>query len=92
MELIMSDEAESSLGERLLQGVRNLWNEVNGQGKVLDHHGQEIEALKVRMRSLESQVHGLKSSKGKALANNSRLRAAVTEAESKLQQIDSRLN
>lgn len=88
----MIDEAESSLGERLLQGIINLWNEVNSQGKVLDHHGREIQALKIRMRSLESQVHGLKSSKGKSIANNSRLRAAVTEAESKLQQINSRLN
>ena len=88
----MSDEAVSSLGERILQGVQNLWNEINGQGKVLDHHGQEIEVLKIRMRSLERQVHGLKSSKGKALANNFRLRAAVTEAESKLQQVESYLN
>ena len=88
----MSDEAVSSLGEKLLQSVRNLWTDVNGNGRVLDHHGQEIEALKTRMRSLESQVHGLKSTKGKALANNARLNAAINEAESKLQQIDSKLN
>jgi len=88
----LSDEAETSLGERLLQGVKNLWSEVNSQAKVLDHHGHEIEALKARMDGLESQVHGLKSSKGKALANNSRLRAAVEEAESKLSQIGNVLN
>ncbi len=88
----MSDEAESSLGERLLQAVRNLWQEVNGQSKVLDHHGQEIEALKGRMLTLERQVHGLKSSKGRALANNARLKASVTEAEDKLRQIGNSLN
>jgi len=32
----MSDEGASSLGEMLLQGVRNLWNEVSRHGKILD--------------------------------------------------------
>ncbi len=45
---MMSDEADSSLGEKLLQGVKNLWSEVNSQGKVLNHHGQEIDALRSR--------------------------------------------
>ena len=34
-------------------------------------------------------MHGLKPSKGKGIAMNARLRAAVDEAESKRQQIDS---
>jgi hypothetical protein len=88
----MSDDAASSLGEKLLQAVLNLWNEVNGHGKILDHHGQEIEALKVQMKTLESKVHGLKTSKGKALAKNARLRIAIDEAEGKLRQIDAKLN
>ncbi len=88
----MTDEADSTLGEKLLYAVGNLWNEVNGQGKVLDHHGGEIAGLQVQMKKLKSQVHGLKSSQGKARASNSRLGAALDEAETKLQQIDSRLN
>lgn len=88
----MGDEAESSLGERLLQGVRNLWNEVNRHDKVLDHHGVEIENLKSKLRRLESQVHGLKSSKGKLLASNTRMRENIREAEEKLQRINNVLN
>lgn len=89
---MMSDEADSSLGEKLLQGVKNLWSEVNSQGKVLNHHGQEIDALRSRLRALESQVHGLKSSKGRAIANNARLKGSLTEAEVKLQKIAQTLN
>lgn len=88
----MSDEAESNLGRRLLQSVENLWRDVNGHGKVLDHHGQQIEALKTQMRSLKSQVHGLKTSKGIAVARNASLRASISEAEDKLDQIRSTLN
>ena len=88
----MSDEATSSLGEKLFLAVQNLWKEVIGQGKVLDHHGQQIEDLKKKYEALQSQVHGLKSSKGKAIATNARLRAAVEEAETKLSQIDGKLN
>jgi cell division protein FtsB len=88
----MDDEAASTLGERLLSAVTNLWNSVNSNTKVLDHHGQEIEALKARMRSLERKVHGLKSTKGKAIAQNARLRATITDAESKLDKIGSILN
>lgn len=88
----MSDEDTLSLGERLQAGVQNLWRKVNSQDKVLAHHGQELEALKAEMRSLKSQVHGLKSSRGKALARSSRLQAAVADAESRLEQIDSALN
>ena len=88
----MSDEDTLSLGERLRNGVLNLWQKVNTQEKVLAHHGQEIEAMKAEMRSLKSQVHGLKSSRGKAIAHNARLKAAISEADSKLEQISSALN
>lgn len=88
----MSDEVTSSLGEKLLLAVQNLWKDVNSQGKVLDHHGQEIEKLKRTLEALQAQVHGLKSSKGKAIATNARLRAAVEESEAKLSQIDGKLN
>lgn len=88
----MSDQETLSLGERLREGVVNLWNEVNNHGKVLDHHGQEIEALRARMNSLESQVHGLRSSKGKVIAANKRLQDNVADAESKLRKIEQALN
>lgn len=88
----MSDDAASTLGEKLAQGVRNLWTDVNSQRKVLNHYGQEIEALRARMNSLESQIRGLKSTKGKALASNKQLKASLTEAENKLQQISNALN
>ena len=58
------DQAASSLGERLLDGVRNLWRETSRLDKVNYHHGQEIEALRARMTALESAVRGLKSLSG----------------------------
>ena len=88
----MTDEAESTLGDRLLAGVTNLWKEVTNLGKVQDYHGQEIESLRDRMVSLERQIHGLKTSRGKALANNARLRATIDEASTKLRQVEDRLN
>jgi predicted nucleic acid-binding Zn-ribbon protein len=88
----MSDEAESSLGDRLLLGVRNLWSEVGDQRKVLDHQGHEFEGMKRRLKALESEVHGLKSSKGRAIANNSRLKGSLAEAEDKLHKISQALN
>ena len=36
------EKAASTLGERLLAGVMNLWDEIKRLGKVLDYHGQEI--------------------------------------------------
>jgi phage shock protein A len=88
----MSDQAESSLGDRLLEAVQNLWREVIGQGKVVNHQGQEIEALKVRMSSLERQLHGLKTARGRAIASNARLKASIAETETKLHAISDRLN
>jgi hypothetical protein len=43
------EQAELTLGERLLVGVRNLWKEVNRHDKVLDHHGEDIEDIKRRL-------------------------------------------
>jgi chromosome segregation ATPase len=88
----MSDDAQSTLGERLLEGVRNLWRTVNSQGRVLDHHGQEIEALRSRMDSLESDLHSLKTSRGIHRARNQRLEAALQEAEGKLSEVRRRLD
>jgi hypothetical protein len=34
-------KAASALGERLLEGVRNLWGEVRRLGKITDHQGAE---------------------------------------------------
>ena len=41
----MDDEqAASTLGERLLAGVRRLWAEAHRHDKVIDHQGQQIES------------------------------------------------
>lgn len=80
----MADEyqqARSSLGERLLIGVRNLWKEVHQQGKVLDHHGQEIEGLRKRLATLEHEARGLRISRGLAKAKNAKLQAVLTESD-----------
>jgi len=87
------DDAEvSSLGQRLLEGVRNLWSETNRLSKVTDHQGMDIEALKRRMDALESEVRGLKISRGKAVARNARLQGYLNEAVSKLDDIHRKLN
>lgn len=88
----MTDDDTLSLGERLLAGVQNLWRQVNSQGKVLDQHGHEIEAMRRDLAGLKKQVQGLKVSRGKALAKNSRLQKMVDDAESDLQQINDILN
>ena len=88
----MSDDADSSLGERLLEGVRNLWYTVNNHSKVLDHHGQEIESMKRQLDVFERQIHGLKSSKGRAIAKNARLAASLAEADEKICQIAATIN
>jgi phage shock protein A len=79
------DDAQSSLGEKLLAAVQSLWGAVNG-------HSGSIAELRQRMDRLETQVHGLKVSRGRARAKNSRLEVALTEAESKLSDIRVRLN
>jgi len=88
----MSEEPASTLGDRLLQGVRNLWSEVMRLGKVSDHQGREIQALKDRLSGLESQVHGLKTSRGKAIASNVRLKATLAETDNKLGEIARKLS
>lgn len=90
----MSDDeaAASSLGERLLAAVRNLWNEASSQQKVLNHHGQEFEAIKVRLDKLEREVQGLKVSRGKARAKSARLSAMLQEADGKLSDVRELLN
>lgn len=88
----MSDKETLSLGERLWLAVTNLWQRVNSQEKVLDHHSQQIEALRGEFADLKRQVHGLKVSRGKALAQNARLKETIAEAESGLAQIDRALH
>ena len=88
----MGDEAASSLGERLVRGVDALWQEVRGQRIVVDHHGQEIEALKKRMADLERQVHGLRVSRGRARSQNEKLTTLLQEADRKLGDIRSSLS
>lgn len=80
-----SDEAQSSLGERLLAGVTNLW-------KVSKQHGTDIEEIRRRLNDLEGQVHSLKTSRGIARARNARLEQTLAQAESKLADIRSTLN
>jgi predicted nucleic acid-binding Zn-ribbon protein len=86
------ERAESSLGERLLEGVLNLWKEVNSLNKVSDHHGLEIETIKQRMKALEREVHGLRVSRGRAKAKNTRLEASLVKSENMLSEIKSVIN
>jgi len=79
------DDEALSLGERLLMGVRGLWGETNRLSKIADHHGVELEDLKRRMSSLEKQIHGLKVSRGRAVAKSARLQDYLSEAVSKLE-------
>ena len=88
----MGDDETLTLGERQLAGVLNLWQQVNSQGKILDHHGQDIEALRKELAALKGQVHGLKVSRGKMLAHNARLQKAITDSESGLKRIDAALH
>ena len=88
----MSDEETLSLGERLRLAVLNLWQQVNSQEKVLDYHGQQIEVLRAEFADLKRQVHGLKTSRGKAVAQNTRLKRTIADAESGLAQIDNALH
>jgi hypothetical protein len=89
---VHDEKTASNLGERLLAGVRNLWGEVHRHDKVLDHHGQEIEALKTRVLVLERDAKGLRIARGKARAKNVKLEAALTESETKLAEIKAVLN
>jgi predicted nucleic acid-binding Zn-ribbon protein len=91
--MALDDEhAASSLGERLRQGVLNLWNEVSRIGKVLDHHGTEIETMRNRLKALEQQAHGLRVSRGRTKAKSRKLESALIDSERKLAEIKSMLN
>jgi septal ring factor EnvC (AmiA/AmiB activator) len=88
-------EPQSSLGERLLVAVRNLWTRANqlqrsqeATNKVIDHQGMEIEQIKAEIFALRCKIHGLKVSRGKAMAKNARLLQQITEAESGLSELE----
>lgn len=92
-------EPNSSLGERLLVGVRNLWTTVKElqvaqqrADKVALHQGGEIEQFKRDItrdiQAIRREIHGLKVSRGRALAKNARLVRQIAEAESGLSEIE----
>lgn len=82
---MQDDVALSSLGDRLLAAVRNLWRAVNS-------NSAEISQIQARVAALESDLRSLKISRGKAKAKNIRLEAALSEAETKISDIRRRLN
>jgi hypothetical protein len=86
------EHAASTLGERLLAGVRTLWREVHRHEKVIDYQGEQIEDLKTRLLSLEREMQGLRISRGRAKAKNAKLEAALAESAAKLTEIKSVLN
>lgn len=86
------EHAASTLGERLLAGVRNLWREVHRHDKVIDYQGEQIEDLKKRLFSLEREMVGLRISRGRAKAKSAKLEAALAESGAKLADIKSVLN
>lgn len=77
--------AVSSLGEKLLQAVRNLW-------KATNNNSLEIHEIQKRLHALEKEVHGLKVSRGRAKAKSAKLEAALSESENKLSSIRASLN
>jgi chromosome segregation ATPase len=88
-------EPNSTLGERLLVGVRNLWTKLKEleasrqrTDKVIDHHGGEIERIKKDTLALRREIRGLKISRGLALAKNARLAQQIAEAEIGLSEIE----
>ena len=96
-------EPRSSLGDRLVLAVRNLWarvkvleTEAAQTRKIVDHQGGAIEAVRAEMRSemreIRSQLHGLKVSRGRALAKNTRLQQQIAEAEGLLSETEKRLH
>jgi predicted nucleic acid-binding Zn-ribbon protein len=89
----------SSLGERLLTAVQNLWTKVidldtktKNTGKVVAHQAQEIEVIKKDIAALRAQIHGLKVSRGRALAKNTRLQQQIAEAERTLVEAERRVH
>lgn len=92
-------EPNSSLGDRLLAAVRNLWTRVEAietasgrTKKVVDQQGREIEQIKLEFKKLKSEIRGLKISRGHAKAKNSRISKQLAEADRLMPQIEKRLN
>lgn len=79
------EQAASTLGDRLLSAVRNLW-------KVTDNNTMEIDAIKRRLSEVESDMRGLKISRGRAIAKSRRLSNIVAEADGEIQRLRARLN
>lgn len=78
-------QATSTLGERLLSAVRNLW-------KVTDNNTMEIDAIKRRLSEVESDMRGLKISRGRAISKSRRLSNMVAEADNEIERLRARLN
>ena len=92
-------EPNSSLGECLLVGVRNLWHRVREleasqlrTEEVVGYQGRDIAQIKREVLALRREIHGLKISRGRALAKNARLAQQTADAESDLSQIERHLN
>jgi septal ring factor EnvC (AmiA/AmiB activator) len=81
------EKAASSLGERLLAGVRNLWADVQRLSKVINHQGQEIEDIKRRVDAAERELKSLRISRGMQRAKNAKLEASLAESATKLKDI-----
>ena len=76
---------------KLSQEISRLDLQLAGR-KVLDHQGQEIQAMKGDLADLKRQVHGLKTSRGMAVAKSARLQKTLAEAEKGLRDIDAALH
>jgi hypothetical protein len=92
-------EPNSSLGDRLLAGVRNLFARVKAienasdrTKKVVDQQGIEIEQIRAELKRLQSEIRGIKISRGQARAKNARLREQISEAKRLLPEIEKHLN
>jgi phage shock protein A len=86
------EKAASTLGDRLLTGVRTLWKEVSTLKKTTNYAGTELEALKERVTVLERDMKRLKISKGMAKAKSAKLKAALVESDKKLSEIKTLLH
>lgn len=87
-----NEKPSSTLGDRLLTGVRSLWAEVHRHDKIIDHQGHEVEQLKSRVAALERKLRGVQVSRGRHRAKNAKLEAALAESVTKLADIKSVLD
>jgi chromosome segregation ATPase len=92
-------EPNSTLGDRLLAGVRNLWKRVQAleadnrnTKKVVDNTALEFEELKRQVAALRRDVHGAKVARGRARAKSARLEQQLAEAERLLSESEMRLH